>query len=570
MLTKTQSRIKPPVWMAIDRTHPLARSLAACWLLNEGAGRTVRDATGRRRDGVFSGNPVWSAGSLGSAVAFDGADDWISMGDCQDLGTDDISVLAIVKYSVANQPDDWSGTRIGAVAGKGYVDGAGRGYGLFVDTDNRLDWQVRNQSSVFTVLSNAALNDGCWHQAVGVCDRDDSSGVRLYIDGLRQNATADATSLNGVDVNGSRDFAIGSRQDENSGAWFWDFAGSVAMVCVWKRVLSEAEIRRLQQNPFEMFTARRAATMFQPAGSVASCEGSIQTVASTSATMQVVRSLCGAIHASASTHGVLDVPGEVSLSGTARGSSVLRGSLSVAPAPPRSGSVRRTEPVWQQEVLFHGRTHAAFELGTVLTRGWFWARRAGCAVVYRGPSLDEVDWTRILCVVKPGAREIALPRHLPHVAGSTECYVIRRFDHCGRQDKTLGAATRLRFASDGRLAPPSPNAIVELAAERIAEGRIRLTWIYCPLDQDAAPAQFHLYRADADGNVDPDGPIGIVRYAGPRCYCLDVPGPVTIRYAFVVRAASAAGTEGRSAIVLVHPIADRPPASIAILAASTF
>ena len=27
------------------------------------------------------------------------------------------------------------------------------------------------------------------------------------------------------------------------GAWFWDFAGSVAMVCVWKRVLADAEIR---------------------------------------------------------------------------------------------------------------------------------------------------------------------------------------------------------------------------------------------------------------------------------------------------------------------------------------
>jgi hypothetical protein len=567
MLTKTQSRIKPAVWAAVDPAHPLARGLAGCWLLNEGAGSVARDVTGCRRDGSLSGNPLWSPGSFGSAVEFDGADDWISMGDCLDLGVDDISVLAIIKYSAANQPDNWNGTRIGGVLGKGYLDGSGKGYGLLVETDNRLYWQVRNQANAFAATSDAALNDGRWHLAVGVCDRDDPTGVRLYIDGVLQNATANAMSLNGIDLNGSRAFAIGSRQEENLGTWFWDFAGSVAMACVWKRVLSEAEIRRLQQNPFEMLAPRREVSRLCPGGGLVSCKGSIQAVSSTSATMQVVRPLAGAIGASSLLRGDLRVPGVVSLAGTASGSAALEGSLSVTPARPAFKGMLRTEPTWQLEALFRGRTHAAFELGTALTRGWFWVRRSGCTAVYRGPSLCEVDWSRILCVVEPDAREISLPRSLSHAAGSTECYVVRRFDGCGRQEKTVTAAAVLRIAPDGQSILTGPNGVVGLTGRRIDATCVCLTWFYCPLDQETSPVQFNLYRADASGDVNAGTPIGTVRYKG-RGYCrFDAVGPADGQNAFVVRAVSASGVEGRSSVCPVHQIATITPEPAVILAA---
>ena len=52
--------------------------------------------------------------------------------------------------------------------------------------------------------------------------------------------------------------------------------GSVAMVGVWKRVLTEAEIRRLREDPFEMFRSRRSIALLAPApGNVIQCAGSI-------------------------------------------------------------------------------------------------------------------------------------------------------------------------------------------------------------------------------------------------------------------------------------------------------
>ena len=159
--------MEPAVCASIPPVHPLAQRLAGCWLLNEGAGAMAHDTSGHRHSGTFSGAPTWSQGPFGRAVEFDGDDDWIAIGDCLDLGTDDITVLALVRYNAASQPDVWSESHYGAIAGRGYLS-ASKGYGLLVDPSNRIGWQVRNGASAFTVASDAALNDGLWHLAIGV------------------------------------------------------------------------------------------------------------------------------------------------------------------------------------------------------------------------------------------------------------------------------------------------------------------------------------------------------------------------------------------------------------------
>ncbi len=555
MLTQTQSKTKPAVSAAVNPAHPLARGIAGCWLLNEGAGTVARDIAGLRRDGSLSGSPVWSRGSFGAAIDFDGSDDWITMGDCLNLGTDEVSVLAIVRYSAA-QPDQWSGQAIGAIAGKGYLDSASKGYGLFVGAGNQIHWQIRNQGTDFSAVSDASLNDGCWHLAVGVCDRDSSTGVRLYIDGVRQSSTADATSLNGVDLSGSRAFAVGSRQEESAGTWYWDFLGSVAMVCVWKRVLTETEIRRLQHSPFELVWSQCPLARLRPPASVVSCSGSIRATTWVRATAQVVRSLAGAIHASTSLRGVLSVPGPVPLAGTMRETSALRGNLSCVPEPSPFQGMPRTQRAWQREALFNGATADAIKLGTTLTQGWFWMRRNGCTAVYRGRRLSRVDLSRILYVAEPKAAEITLPAHLSHLSGSTHCYLVRRFDGCGRQDQTMSAAAMLRVSSDGRSAILRPNAVFGLTGRPTDTTAVQWTWLYCPLDQEATPGQFNLYRADGSF-------IGTVRYQGRRFYSFDDANLADI----VVRSADVAGIEGKPSTSSIHPVAPTPPTQAVILIA---
>jgi len=569
MLTKMQSRIEPPVCASVNPAHPLARGLVGCWLLNEGAGGTAHDVSGHHRDGVFSGDPMWSEGSFGRAVQLDGVDDWITMGDCLDLGTDDITVLALVNYSAANQPDVWASSHHGAIVGKGYLSG-GKGYGLLVDPTNRIGWQVRNLSSFFGIGSNTALNDGSWHLAVGVCDRDDSAGVRLYIDGVQQSVTADATAFDGIDLNGSSAFAIGSRQDE-AGGWYWDFLGSVAMVCVWKRVLSEAEIRKLYQNPFAMFAPRRCSAVFSAsAGGVVQCTGSITAISSASATMRIARTVTGTTAGVASVAGNLSQAGITRLSGTVNGRSVLLAVLKVTGPEVPSSPVPQGQMTWRSEALLNGATRTAFMLGTSLTQGWFWVRRPGCTAVYRGPSLTQVDLSRILYVAEPDAREITLPAYLSHPPGSAHCYLVRRFNGCGGQEKTIAAAAMLRVAPDGQRAPSRPNAVHGLWSRHTDAAGVRLVWFYCPLDQEVAAGQFNLYGSDATGELDFENPIAVVRYDGRRFYGWDGSTLANGENRFLVRAVSTSGTEGTPSTSVLRHVATAPPAPPVILAATSF
>ncbi len=568
MLTRTQSRIEPALCGPVNPAHPLARGLAGCWLLNEGAGRVVHDAAGHHRDGSFSGGPIWSASRFGRAIDLDGTDDWISMGDCLDLGTDDVTVLAIVNYSAANQPDLWSSTRYGAIVGKGHLDGAGRGYGLAVNTGNKVQWQIRNQSTAFSAVSDNALNDGQWHLAIGVCDRDDSTGVRLYIDGVLQSTPADATTFNGIDLSGSRAFAIGSRQDETGGGWFWDFTGSIAMVCVWKRVLAEAEIRRLQQNPFEMLARRGSIAVLAPStGVIIQCAGSVGAVAGATAATRVVRNIMGVTAAVASVDGALSTTGLVLLSGTVNGCSTLHAALSVAKPQAAPSAARQTETAWLIGALFNGATHAASMLGTSLTQGWFWVRRNGCTAVYRGSGVTQMDFSRILHAAEADAREISLPTYLSHAPGSIHYYLVRRFNSCGRAEKTVAAAAVLRIASDGHWAPAEPNAVHGLRNEPTGATGVRLVWFYCPLDQEAAPERFNVYRGNTAGSVDFENPVAVIRYEGRKFYGWQGVGVLGDLGVFVVQAVSRDDIEGKLSTVPVPPVASSPPESPVVLAA---
>jgi hypothetical protein len=537
MMTAISSRIKPPVGAAPVPAHPLAHSLVGCWLLNEGTGRVVRDLSGRHYDGSFSGGPLWAPGAFGAAVEFDGTDDWISMGNCLDLGTDDVTVLALVQYSAADQPEQWAGEHLAGIVGKGYL-AAISGYGLSIGANNRICWQVRNQGTVFGTASNSALNDGQWHMAIAVCDRDSATGVRLYIDGVRQDTTADPTSIAGIDITSPAVFAIGSRQDSDM-LWAWDFLGRVAAACIWKRVLTEAEIDQLWREPFALFARRRTATCFtSPIVTVVDMAGGAHGASSSAATLQVIRGLAGVAVARTNATAVLRKAGSPTMPG---------------------------ERPRLRDALAHGLSSMAFKLGTTLTQGWFWARRRGCTAVYRGPSAAQVDFRRILQVADPDAGRIVLPAGLSHPSISTHCYLARRFNGRGTPERTMAAAVMVRLGPDGRLAPPAANAALGLKGQCIGGHRLRLTWFYCPLDQETAPQEFHIYWDSGTGGIDLEHPLATIPYQGRRFYRWET-GPLGAgRYAFAVCSCGVNHSESRSFVSVACSVAGLSPAVPAIL-----
>ena len=155
-----------------------------------------------------------SQGNSESAYSFDGESSYIIVEDSDelDLRTQDVSISAWVRFSKA-QPNEWEGRTIGAIAGKGFLS-ENAGYGLYVE-NGKIQFQIRQQSSdpygYYYAETNDMLNDGSWHFIVGTIDRDDTSGIKLFVDGVLQDNKGNPTDLSAVDLSTSDSFTIGAR-----------------------------------------------------------------------------------------------------------------------------------------------------------------------------------------------------------------------------------------------------------------------------------------------------------------------------------------------------------------------
>jgi hypothetical protein len=227
------------------------------------------------------------------------------------------------------------------------------------------------------------------------------------------------------------------------------------------------------------------------------------------------------------------------------------------------------EASWRREALFNGMTSTAFQLGTILTGGWFWVRRRGCIALYSGAAPAQIDVSRILHVAGAEARELSLPSHLSPPAGSARCYLVRRFNACGCQEQTTAAVVVVRLTPDGQWEPPAPNAVLDLQGEEIPNHKIRLVWSYCPLDQATPPERFNLYWDGGTGQIDVENPLATIPYQGRRSYRYDSGVLDEGRYTFAVRAASVDGTENMTAPTVTCPLLNLPIEPVSIVAAQS-
>jgi len=225
------------------------------------------------------------------------------------------------------------------------------------------------------------------------------------------------------------------------------------------------------------------------------------------------------------------------------------------------------ETKWLKEALFSGMTANAFKLGTVLTLGWFWPRVTGCSVLYRGSSMEAIDFANILTVAEAEAHEISPPSYIQHNNNSTYFYVIRRVNNCGEQEYTLAAAVKVTIDTDGELAQPQPNSIFEVRAKQVAGSKIQLAWFYCPIDQKSKPVCFKIYYDAGTGQIDYENSITVIHYIGRTFYNYQSDTLDTDRYLFAIKAEDSAGTENASLARISIQLNTTSPDAINILSA---
>ena len=194
---------------------------------DEGTGATAYDSSGFGNNGSLINGVAWTSGIAGTALKFDGIDDYVDLGA---IDTTSYSAMTIAMWIKAPS----SLTSI-AVLGKPngyevcYISrfDSGKFFCLFdgISADNGA-----TQDSV------TSINDNLWHYVVGT---NNGTTTRLYIDGVLENSYSETFAGGGDSGNGYIGAVSGASQF---------FNGAIDEVKIWKRALGDVEIMQMYNS----------------------------------------------------------------------------------------------------------------------------------------------------------------------------------------------------------------------------------------------------------------------------------------------------------------------------------
>jgi hypothetical protein len=189
------------------------------------------DGSGKGHDACFVPNWLFPQGWTGVAIATDSNySSYVKDADVLDFGTGDFTIAVLIK------PAAVGGLR--SILDKRTSSG---GYHLCVDNGQIL-LQIADSNGYTNFGSGTspyALRAGQWYSVVVTVDRDNSKGLKIFVDGYKF-ATQDPTGRKKSVSNGS-DLLIGKHKDYPSNA----FNGQIDELRLYNRALSETEAKKI-------------------------------------------------------------------------------------------------------------------------------------------------------------------------------------------------------------------------------------------------------------------------------------------------------------------------------------
>jgi CSLREA domain-containing protein len=210
-------------------------NLKSLYRFEETAGLTVADYVGGF-DGCLHGDPALGEpsviGQLGSAIQFDGVDDYVSI---PRTVADDFSFAFWIKTS--QESGSW------ALVG-GDVANSLNDFSVLL-SGGRVEFQIGDRQAV----SNATVNDGQWHHVA--VTRDLASNTRkIYIDG-REDVFFYHVDNESVSLTAATELHIGQKLSGDG-----QFAGLIDEFAVYDRVLNSSEVLQLAMPTIPEFDQR--------------------------------------------------------------------------------------------------------------------------------------------------------------------------------------------------------------------------------------------------------------------------------------------------------------------------
>lgn len=240
-------------WIMSLATFKAASDMSAWWKLDDGAGTAVTDSSGNGFSGVLgvggcspgSGAcPSWSSsGRTGSALSFDGVDDYVNLGDIDAFdGLTAMTVSVWIKAANTNAAATeihWVGKSFcGGNTNDGPWEMLGGGFSAHIASF--VVYPDGGVPSAYVAVDGVTtVDDTKWHMLAGVYD---GSKIYIYVDG-KLDASA---NLAGVALSSTSNYVDIGGDCNGHGGYYWN--GLIDDVKFYTRALSPAEIRKLFQK----------------------------------------------------------------------------------------------------------------------------------------------------------------------------------------------------------------------------------------------------------------------------------------------------------------------------------
>jgi len=196
------------------------------WKFDEGSGNIAYDSSGNGNHGTLVNGPTWTSGKFGSALSFDGVDDYVEIPTTAggSLDPDVLSVMAWIYVSGETTSVQRIFQRTSCT------------YGLFTSSDGLTIYfyvDTGNAGGAWKSVSYTVPSIRKWYHVVGTYD---GTSMKLFINGELKAQTSQSYAVN----NGGATAYIGSADPTQQ-----FFNGTIDEVRIYNYALTPDEIRLL-------------------------------------------------------------------------------------------------------------------------------------------------------------------------------------------------------------------------------------------------------------------------------------------------------------------------------------
>ena len=207
------------------------------WPLNENTGTTtVNDVSGNGNTGTMSGfsSSSWVQGKLGSALDFDGTDDYVNVGNSNTL---DLTKQFTISGWFYRNSDSGGFERLIAKTNKDNAGNNDWSWMMQIDNTDKLEVGCVNTGDSASQLDSAStIPAGSWHHLVGI---KNATEYEIYIDGVK-NASGITSGIFGDCKDNNMEAYIGRLGD--AGTWYYGFNGKIDDIRIYNYIRTPSQI----------------------------------------------------------------------------------------------------------------------------------------------------------------------------------------------------------------------------------------------------------------------------------------------------------------------------------------